>query len=200
MQTVNQPNHMNKLKTILTIAAITVSTLPLMAQQKKFNSTGGNSPHETTSAVIDGGRVIITYGRPFTKDPHSGDVRKIWGGLVPYGKVWRTGSDEATTLITQKTIMFGDTTVPAGAYTLWTLPAEDGSAKLIIHKQIGQWGVGRGSYDEKNDLARIDLTKTALDTPVDQFTMEVSKNQGGGGLLKMSWENIQYSVAFTVQK
>ena len=200
MQTVNQPNHMNKLKSILTIAAIALSTLPLAAQQKKFNSTGGNSPHETTSAVIEGSRVTITYGRPFTKDPRSGEPRKIWGGLVSYGKVWRTGSDEATTLITQKPLMFGDTAVPAGAYTLWTLPAEDGSAKLIINKQIGQWGVGPGTYDEKNDLVRIDLTKEALDAPVDQFTMSVSKNPSGGGLLKMSWENIQYSTTFTVQK
>ena len=141
----------------------------------------------------------MIYGRPYTKDPHSDEQRKIWGGLVPYGKVWRTGADEATTLIIQKPLMFGDTAVPAGAYTLWTLPAEDGSAKLIINKQIGQWGVGPGTYDEKNDLARIDLTKTAVDTPVDQFTMSVSKNPAGGGIIKMSWENTEYSAPFTVK-
>jgi hypothetical protein len=185
---------MNKLKSFLVIAAIAMSTLPLMAQQKRV------SPHETVSAVIEGDRVTVTYGRPYTKDPHSGEARKIWGELVPFDKVWRTGADEATTLITQKPLMFGDTMVPAGAYTLWTLPAADGSAKLIINKQIGQWGVGPGSYDEKNDLARIDLTKAALDTPVDQFVMGVSKNSAGGGMLKMSWENIQYSAAFTVMK
>jgi hypothetical protein len=185
---------MNKLKSILTIAAIALSTLPLAAQQKRV------SPHEVVSTRIGGGLVQVIYGRPYTKDPNSGDARKIWGGLVPYGKVWRTGADEATTLITQKPLMFGDTAVPAGAYTLWTLPAEDGSAKLIINKQIGQWGVGPGTYDENNDLARIDLTKEALDTPVDQFTMSVSKNPSGGGLLKMSWENTQYSTTFTVQK
>jgi hypothetical protein len=185
---------MNKLKALVAIAAIAVSTLPLAAQQKR------TSPHETTGAVIEGSRVTVTYGRPYTKSPRSGEVRKIWGGLVPFGEVWRTGADEATTLITQKSLMFGDTAVPAGAYTLWTLPAADGSAKLIINKQIGQWGVGPGSYDEKNDLARIDLTKTALDTPVDQFTIAISKNPSGGGVLKMSWENTQYSVPFTVQK
>jgi hypothetical protein len=176
------------------MAAIVVCTLPALAQQKRV------SPHETVSAVIDGSRVTITYGRPYTKDPHSGEMRKIWGGLVPYGKVWRTGADEATTLITQKPLVFGDTTVPAGAYTLWTLPAEDGSAKLIINKQIGQWGVGPNSYDESQDLARIDLKKDALDNPVDQLTISVSRNPPSGGVLKMSWENTQYSVAFTVQK
>lgn len=185
---------MNKLKFLVAIAAIVVSILPVAAQQKRV------SPHETVSGVIEGCRVTVTYGRPYTKDPHTGDIRKIWGGLVPYDKVWRTGADEATILITQKTLKFGDTTVPAGAYTLWTLPAADGSAKLIINKQIGQWGVGRGSYDEQNDLARIDLAKEPLTTTVDQFTMAVSKNPDGGGVLKMSWENIQYSAPFTVEK
>ena len=60
--------------------------------------------------------------------------------------------------------------------------------------------MGPGTYDEKNDLARVDLTKTALDTPVDQLTITVSKNPSGGGLLKMSWESTQYSTTFTVQK
>ena len=179
---------MNMLKSILTIAAIALTTLPVMAQRQRI------SPHETVGTVIEGTRVTIVYGRPYTKDPKSGEARKIWGNLVPYGQVWRTGADEATLLVVQKPIMFGDTTVPAGAYTLFTLPQEDGSAKLIINKEVGQWGIGPGSYDEKNDLARVDLKKDALDQPVDQFTIVVSKNPAGGGLLKMSWENTQYSV------
>jgi hypothetical protein len=185
---------MNKIKSLLAIAAVIVSALPLMAQQKRV------SPHETVSAVIDGNRVTVVYGRPYTKDPKTGEPRKIWGGLVPYGKVWRTGADEATVLITQKPIMFGDTTVPAGAYTLFILPKEDGTAKLIINKQIGQWGIGRGSYDEKQDLARIDLKKDALEKPADQLEIAVSKNPGGGGVLKIIWENTQFSAPFTVQK
>ena len=182
---------MNKLKSILTIAAIAVSTLPLMAQQKRV------SPHETVSAVIDGNRITVVYGRPYTKDPKSGEARKIWGGLVPYGKVWRTGADEATTLTTQKPIVFGDTTIPAGAYTLYTLPQEDGSAKLIVNKQLGQWGT---QYDEKQDLARIDLKKDALEKPLDQLAIAVAKNPSGGGVLKIMWEDTQYSASFTVQK
>jgi hypothetical protein len=185
---------MNKLKSILAMGAIIASTLPLMAQQKRV------SPHETISAVIDGNRVTVVYGRPYTKDPKTGENRKIWGGLVPYGKVWRTGADEATLLVTQKPILFGEMTIPAGAYTFFTLPQEDGTAKLIINKQVGQWGVGPGSYDEKQDVARIDLKKDALDAPVDQFTMAVSKNPAGGGLLKMTWENTQFSAPFNVQK
>ena len=182
---------MKNLKSILAIAAIFVTTLPLMAQQKRV------SPHETVSAVIDGNRITVVYGRPYTKDPKSGEARKIWGGLVPYGKVWRTGADEATTLITQKPIVFGETTIPAGAYTLFTLPQEDGSAKLIVNKQLGQWGT---QYDEKQDLARIDLKKDSLEKPADQLALAVAKNPSGGGVLKIMWEDTQYSAPFTVQK
>ena len=185
---------MNTLKSILILGIVAIGLLPAMAQQKRL------SPHETVSTVIGGNRVTVVYGRPYTKNPRTGEVRKIWGELVPYGEVWRTGADEATLLITQKPIVFGATTVPAGAYTLWTLPTADGTAKLIVNKQIGQWGVGRGSYDEAQDLARIDLKPAALTTPVDQFTMAVVKNPDGGGILEMSWENTQFSAAFTVQK
>jgi len=178
---------MNKIKNALIITAL-LGAMPLMAQQRQRVS-----PHETTGAVVDGTRVTIVYGRPYTKDPHSDKMRKIWGGLVPYDEVWRTGADEATLLITEKPIVMGGTTIPAGAYTLYTLPAKDGSAKLIINKQIGQWGT---QYDEKQDLARVDLKKEALDKPVDQFTMAVTRN----GQLKMMWENTQYSVPITVQK
>ena len=182
---------MKHLKSILTIAALVVTTLPLKAQQKRV------SPHETVSAVIDGNRVTVVYGRPYTKDPKSGEARKIWGGLVPYGKVWRTGADEATTLTTQKPLVFGETTIPAGSYTLFTLPQADGSAKLIFNKQLGQWGT---QYDEKQDLARIDLKKDALEKPLDQLAIAVSKNPAGGGALKIMWEDTQFSAAFTVQK
>lgn len=185
---------MNTLKSILILAIAALGLLPAMAQQKRL------SPHETVSAVIDGSRVMIVYGRPYTKNPRTGEVRKIWGSLVPYGAVWRTGADEATLLITQKPLTFGTTTIPAGAYTLWTLPNQDGTAKLIVNKQIGQWGVGPNSYDESQDLARIDLNQESLPATVNQFTMAVGKNPSGGGILKMSWENIQYSAPFTVQK
>jgi hypothetical protein len=182
---------MKTLKSILLVAAILASTLPLMAQQKRV------SPHETVSAVIDGNRVTVVYGRPYTKDPKTGEPRKIWGGLVPYGQVWRTGADEATLLITQRPIVMGGTTIPAGAYTVYTLPQEDGTAKLIINKQLGQWGT---QYNESQDLARIDLVKEALEKSADQLAIRISKNEGGGGVFKISWENTQFSVPFTVQK
>jgi hypothetical protein len=187
---------MNKLRYILIIVAVIIVTAsPLMAQRKRI------SPHETISAVIDGNKVTIVYGRPYTKDPRSGEIRKIWGGLVPYGKVWRTGADEATLLTTEQPIMMGGMTISAGTYSLFTLPVENGASKLIVNKKTGQWGI---PYNEKNEstneLARVDLKKETLDKTVDQFTMAIEKNPSGGGLLKMMWENTQFSAPFTVKK
>ena len=108
------------------------------------------------------------------------------------------GSDEATTLITQQPIQIGDVTVPAGAYTLYMVPMETGASKLAISKKIGQWGI---PVDETQDLGRVDLKKEALEKQVDQFTMAVANDPAaGGGVIKISWENTDYSVAFTVKK
>jgi hypothetical protein len=186
---------MNKIKFTLIIATIIATALPVMAQRKRI------SPHETISAAIDGNKITIVYGRPYSKDPKTGEVRKIWGGLVPYGKVWRTGADEATLLTTEQPIAVGGTDIPAGTYSLFTLPAADGTAKLIINKRTGQWGIPYKEQNEAtNELARIDLKKAALDKTVDQFTMAIEQNPAGGGVLKMMWENTGFSVPFTVKK
>src|SRR2546423_1784181 len=154
------------------------------------------SPHETVTADIDGNTVTIVYGRPYTKDPKTGAPRKIWGELVPFSKVWRTGADEATLLTTKQPLDIGGTTVPTGSYSLYTLPEASG-AKLIVNKQTGQWGT---KDDEKQDLARIDMKKETVGTSVDQFTITIEKNPAGGGTLKLSWENTQYSVALKTKK
>jgi hypothetical protein len=189
---------MNTKKSILTLlAASLLGTLPSPAQQKKVASTGGVSPHETTSAVIDGNRVTLTYGRPFTKDPKTGEPRKIWGGLVPWDKAWRTGADEATVLISEQPLVIGGTTIPAGAHTLYTVPSESGTSKLVFSEHLGKWGI---PVDEKNDLARVDMKKEPLDPPVHQFTMTVAKSPSGGGEIKLMWEDLQFIVPFTVKK
>src|SRR4051812_3293988 len=161
------------------------------AQQKRL------SPHETISTVVDGNRVTVSYGRPYSKDPKSGEPRKIWGKLVPWGKAWRMGADEATLLTTQKPIILGDQEIPAGAYTLYMVPDESGTSKIAVSKNVGGWGV---PVDEKNDLVRIDLKKEPLDKPTDQFAMSLDKNPDGGGVLKLFWEDSQYSVPFKVKK
>jgi hypothetical protein len=187
---------MQKLRlTHMIAAAALLGALPLSAQQKRI------SPHETISAVIGerrtGNRITITYGRPYTKDPKTGEPRKIWGGLVPWDKADRLGADEATLLITQQPILIGGTTIPAGAYTLYTVPSENGPMKLAFSTNIGKWGV---PVDETHDLARVDLKKDTLEKPVDQLTLAVENNPAGGGVLKIIWENTQFSVAFTTIK
>ena len=186
---------MKKIITTLVITtAAMICALPAMAQQTKVNSTGGNSPHETTSATIGGRggpRITITYGRPYAKG------RVIWGTLVPWNQPWRMGSDEATLLIVQKPIEIGGTNLPAGAYTLYMMPSESGTSQLVISKGLGGWGI---PVDTAHDFAKVDLTKSTLDTPVDEFTMTVSQNPSGGGLIKLSWENAAFSVPFTIAK
>jgi hypothetical protein len=165
-------------------------------------STGGKSPHETVSAVIGdrrtGNRVTLTYGRPYTADPKSGQPRKIWGELVPWGKAYRLGADEATLLITQKPLVFGETTIPAGAYTLYHVPVENGASKLVFSNALGKWGV---PVDETHDVARVDLKKTTLDQPVEQLTLGIQNDAAtGGGVLTIRWETTEFSVPFTVGK
>ncbi|HTX66021.1 MAG TPA: DUF2911 domain-containing protein [Opitutaceae bacterium] len=187
----------------LILAAGLLGALPLSAQPKKrVNSTGGLSPHETTSAVIGdrrtGDRVTITYGRPYTESPKTGEIRKIWGGLVPWDKPDRLGADEATVLITQQPLLIGDVTVPAGAYTLYTVPSENGPSKLAFSTNIGKWGI---PVDTTHDLARFDLVKTTLATPVDQLTIAVENDKDtGGGVIKIQWETTQFALPFTVKK
>ena len=179
------------LTSIICLAVGASAALPALAQQQRV------SPPDIAGTVVDGNRVTIYYSRPFSKDPKTGEKRKIWGGLVPYGKVWRTGANEATLLVTQQPITLGSQTIPAGAHTLFVIPEEDGKAQLIVNNQIGQWGL---TYDEKQDVARVPLSKEALTASVDQFTMAVARNAGGGGVIKLMWENTQYSVPFTVNK
>ena len=177
--------------TLITTAVLLAGALPAVAQERHI------SPHETISAVINGNRVTVTYGRPYTVKPGTTEVRKIWGGLVPYGEPWRMGADEATLLITQKPIELGGKIIPAGAYTLYMVPNETGASQLAISSRLGGWGV---PVDTGHDLARVDLQKQALDKSVDQFTMAVQKNPSGGGSMKLMWEKTEFSVPFTVQK
>jgi hypothetical protein len=153
------------------------------------NSGKRVSPHDNVAATIDGDQITVSYGRPCTKDPKTGQPRKVWGTLVPFDKVWRLGADEATQLTTQKALAIGGKEVPAGTYSLFMLPRENG-AELIVNKQTGQWGT---KYDQSQDLVRVPMKKENVLTPVDQLTMAID-NTANGGTLRVSWEGVQYSV------
>jgi hypothetical protein len=163
------------------------------------------SPHETINAIVDGQgqagkRVVIVYGRP-NASLRGGAPRKIWGTLVPWGQVWRMGSDEATLLITEVPLVFGTVEVPAGTYSLYMMPMENEASKLIINKRVGQWGIPYTPEQKAAELGQVDLKKDTVSSNVDQFTIVVTPKQGGGGgTLKLVWETTQYSVDFSVKK
>jgi Protein of unknown function (DUF2911) len=189
---------MVKLSAAVLVAAGSVFiALPAVAQQKAARL----SPQEVSTWTVDGNRITIIYGRPFSKDPKDAKgetIRKIWGTLVPYDKPWRTGANEATIFISQKDVEIGGKTIPGGvAYTLYTWPMEKGATKLIFNKELGQGGE---QYDDKKDLARVDMKKDALDKRLDQFTIAIDPSASGGGVLKLMWENTQFSVPITVKK
>lgn len=175
---------------LLLLPALLISAAPLLAQDK-----ARVSPHETVNGTVADAKISVVYGRPYMKDPKTGEPREIWGSLVPYGKVWRMGADEATLLTTDKEISIGGSSIPAGSYSLYLLPTEE-SAKLIVNKQTGQWGT---KYDESQDLVRIDLKKQMLDKPVDQFTIGIDKTVADG-VLKLMWENTEYSATIAVKQ
>lgn len=191
---------MTRFKFIALFTAAVLGSTALFAQEKKAKKVRP-SPPATVSADIDGNEVKIAYSRPGAKNPKGGEVRKIWGGLVPYGKVWRTGANEATLLTTAKPIVIGGFSLAAGTYSLFTVPQADGSAKLIINKKTGQWGIPYKEAEEKaNELARVDLKKGKTSGNVDPFTMAVEKTGAGAGVITMAWEETQYSVAFKNKK
>jgi len=159
------------------------------------------SPHETINTVIGGRggpRVTLTYGRPYSKDSKTGEIRKIWGGLVKWDKADRLGADEATLLLTQAPLAFGETVIPAGAYTLYLVPSETGASKLAFSSNLGKWGV---PVDETKDVARVDLKKDTISQSVDQLTLAIVNDQAtGGGVLTIQWETTQFSAPFTIKK
>ncbi|MCI0351930.1 MAG: DUF2911 domain-containing protein [Acidobacteriales bacterium] len=166
---------------VASLLAVAVTVLAFAQQDK---SKRESPPSQAQFTFADGKKITIDYSRPSVKG------RKIYGGLVPYGAVWRTGANEATTFVTEKDIDVGGTRVPQGSYTLFSLPAEAGW-KLIVNKQTGQWGT---KYDQSQDLARIDAQKQALPRPVEQFTISFEPASGDATVLRLDWENTRVSV------
>jgi len=155
-----------------------------MAQQPSQDKSKRPSPPGTAEVTLKNKEITIDYSRPSLKG------RKVGQELAPYGKVWRTGANEATALNTAIDLNIGGAKVPAGKYTLYTLPSE-GTWKLIINKQTGQWGT---QYDESQDLARVDMKKTALPQSVEQFTISFDKKDENTANLNLDWENTRVSV------
>jgi DUF2911 family protein len=164
------------------LSLMLVSALLLGAQQDK--SKRPSPPAKATWDLGGGKSVTIDYGSPRVKG------RKIYGELVPFGKVWRTGANEATTLVTPVDLTVGGTSVPAGSYTVFTIPDKD-KWTLIISKKTGEWGTDYPG--QANDLARVDMKVSSLPSAAENFTISFEK-AGSGANLNIDWENTRASV------
>ena len=148
------------------------------------------SPADSVKATVGGAQVAVMYSRPALRG------RAGMGTLIPYDQVWRTGANAATRFTTSRDLVIGGAQVPAGSYTLWTLPTQSG-AKLIINKQTGQWGT---DYDAKQDLVRVDARVTRAPTPLERFTFTIEPNPAGtGGTIAYTWGETRFAVPFTVK-
>jgi hypothetical protein len=169
-----------KLKSLLlVIAFISAATLGAHAQGAK------QSPKSTATGKVGDATVTITYSSPSVKG------RKIWGDLVPYDKVWRSGANEATILETDKEIKIGDKKIPAGKYSLYTLPGEK-EWQVIINSQTGQWGVqrsGETTRNPENDVAVVKVKPTHSDTMQESLVYLVNQKE-----IVLKWENVEVAV------
>jgi hypothetical protein len=145
---------------------------------------GKPSPPASASCDLGGKSIKTNYSSPRMKG------RKIYGELVPFGEVWRTGANEATTFVTSSDTVVGGKAVPAGSYTIFTVPAAD-KWTLIVNKKTGEWGIPY-KY-ESDELARVDMKVSKLPSPVEDFKISYEKS-GSSCTLQIDWESTRASV------
>jgi Protein of unknown function (DUF2911) len=145
------------------------------------------SPAATASVTVAGGTIDIHYNTPHMRG------RKIMGGLVPYGQVWRTGANPATTLITSVPLKFGDVLVPAGTHTIYSLPSA-GTWQLIINNETGQWGT---EYKPEMDLGRIPMKAKPMSAPQEVMSLSFKNTKANSTELHICWETTDQYVMIT---
>jgi hypothetical protein len=143
--------------------------------------------------TVAGARILVDYGTPSRRG------REIWGGIVPWGQLWRTGANRATHLTTSRDLVLGDPArgglvVPAGEYTLFSIPEAEGGV-LIVSRQTGQNGT---SYDAARDLGRVPMRRVQRSDSAERFTIEVDE-AGAGGVIRLIWDRSEFVVPFTVR-
>lgn len=142
------------------------------------------SPPAVASLTLEGQTVQIKYNSPSMRG------REIYGGLVPYGKVWRTGANPATTLITPISLHIGNLLVPAGTYTMYTLP-EKSHWMLIINKHNKQWGT---EYYDKEDLGRVKMDQDKIETPQEVMSISFDHVEKNSAVMHIRWAKTDESV------
>src|SRR5579863_5470443 len=173
---------------ILLLTSLLLAFTVLAACQDKGKRP--SPPAQAQCKFADGKTITVNYSSPRAKG------RKVFGGLVPYGEVWRTGANEATTFVTDANLTAGGKDIPAGNYTIFTIPNPD-KWTLIINKKTGEWGIPY-KY-ETDELARVDMKVSPTPSPVENFTISFDQ-KGNTCTLNISWENNQASVDISEKK
>jgi hypothetical protein len=145
---------------------------------------GVASPNEQVAGTIGGKAVLVSYGSPRKRG------REILGTVVPYDKVWRTGANAATTLLTVADIKIGGSLLPAGSYSLWTVPTRSG-VQLVINGQSGQWGT---SYDPSKDVARVPMQMQTAQLPQEAFVITIVRTGNNSAELRIAWDTFVWTV------
>jgi hypothetical protein len=146
------------------------------------------SVRDTARATIGGTTFTVDYSRPLVRG------RQLLGDVVPYDRLWRTGANAATQFTTSSPITLAGIQVPAGTYTLWTVPHANGT-HLIVNKQTGQWGT---SYDGTQDLGRANIVTETATTPVERFTISIVPKDSHQGTLTMAWGTFRWTAPIVV--
>lgn len=159
------------------------------ARFASLEASGGGakelSVRDVASATIGAATFTVDYGRPLMRG------RVLLGDVIPYDRVWRTGANAATQFMTPVPIVLAGLKVPAGTYSLWTVPRANGSADLIVNRQSGQWGT---EYDRALDLGVARMTIDTLATPVEKFTISIAQDAANRGMLRLAWGTFQWTA------
>lgn len=167
-------------------ASAQMSDMNKPAKQEAAPAAPLASPSAMTEVTLDGAKITIQYNSPAMRG------RVIMGGLVPYGQVWRTGANPATSFVTTGNLKIGTLSVAAGNYTLYTMPAAPGKPwLLIINKETGQWGT---IYKPEMDLGRTPLHYNKLPAPQESMTISFEKSTKQSTELHIKWETTDESV------
>jgi hypothetical protein len=189
------PSHprISSFRTLAALASVALLAVASTALTAQMGAAPGQppkpmpSPPATASVTVAGGTIDIRYNTPQMRG------RKIMGGLVPYGKVWRTGANPATTLITSVPLKFGALLVPAGTHTIYSLPSED-AWQLIINNQTGQWGL---TYNQSMDLGRVPMLAKPMSAPQEGMSLSFENTTPTSTELHMRWETTDRYVVIT---
>ena len=190
LQSVDGSHTTNKV-TVTRTADMDIEALitDYVARDRAGRAFGQASRRDSVRASIAGATIAIDYFAPSRRG------RTLLGGIIPYDQVWRTGANNATSLVTSADLDIGGTTVPAGRYTLFTLPTRAGWT-LIVNKQTGQWGT---EYHQEQDLARIPLTSEPAPNGPERMTIAVEPGAGRTGRLRILWGDVALSAPITVK-